>query len=987
MISLRYRFVGFEELPASLGPQAVQTICSIDPKHLAELSASSMDEVQKLAIAAQYVFLQVTGGHPKSDEAVPPVILTALSTMVLGYETPLATFRAITRFSEDTLKKHRKWVRERLNFKLLDEAGRSDLDRQAIVMARDATTREELSKTLNHWLFDRRVLNPGPRPVDDLARLHFQSTEKRIVEAAKKAVPTGMLKRIMKEMFEPSLEPGMTVLEWLRKRPGKASPSNLGRVTQRIDYLKSLGVHEWDVSAISPVRIEAYAQEVVHHPPSKTANLKDDTVTIQLVCFLVHRLRALTDEAMYRSNRQRGKLHRQAGEKVERRRAHDAGYYRGRMESALTLGEDTSKPLKDRHKAAMAELRGALGKDDGTDAAIVRDILIEDNERVKEILESLTCLDIEGKAGSKEQKLLDAWLHLRDEGLRELPTDFDTSAVPAAWLDLVNDPDRLKARKAFEACVMDGIHKAFQGSRLWVDHSGEFRNRKDMLLSDDEWARDKEKLCTQYNLPIDGKAYLATLISDLKACLLDVAAGVDDGKLEIDEEGYVRLPAISPEDIHPAQAHTDRLMAEKKGTVQISEILLTIDKLTGFSRIILGRRAQDEVELIRLYGALMAHGMLVDVTAVAAMLPQVSESDVARAMKDFENANRLRTANARVVDLQQSFEIVKLWADGTGASSDMMAMDASLHLYKARVNPRRKVMGTGIYTTVLNTYPIIWYQHILQNTWQAGAAVHGAERYNETVPEGRAKLGKNAVDTHGFTYPGMAFAKFCQIELCPQLAHLPSKRLVLPTSMKDGTDVPDAIERIVEYEISDRTILKVWDDILRAVASVRCGRVTAAWFISRMGSAATGDPMKRALDQLGRLLTSIFLADYFTNPAFRREIHTMLNRGESVHTLQRAISPGRIHHSRARTNEAAEAIAAAHALLTNIVIAFKTMRLDEQLKILRAAGQQVDDETIRHIGPGRYGNVNFRGTIMFQTMPYTDHLIHKSRAKQKAATG
>nr|WP_269764795.1 Tn3 family transposase [Burkholderia ubonensis] len=59
--------------------------------------------------------------------------------------------------------------------------------------------------------------------------------------------------------------------------------------------------------------------------------------------------------------------------------------------------------------------------------------------------------------------------------------------------------------------------------------------------------------------------------------------------------------------------------------------------------------------------------------------------------------------------------------------------------------------------------------------------------------------------------------------------------------------------------------------------------------LQRFGSAAQGDPVPRAADQLGKLLRPLFLCDYFGNVAFRRELHTLLNHGESVHQLQRAI--------------------------------------------------------------------------------------------------
>jgi TnpA family transposase len=42
----------------------------------------------------------------------------------------------------------------------------------------------------------------------------------------------------------------------------------------------------------------------------------------------------------------------------------------------------------------------------------------------------------------------------------------------------------------------------------------------------------------------------------------------------------------------------------------------------------------------------------------------------------------------------------------------------------------------------------------------------------------------------------------------------------------------------------------------------------------------------------------VFLAGYFVNAAFRRELRRVLNRGEAVHALKRAIYTGRVAPAR-----------------------------------------------------------------------------------------
>ena len=63
--------------------------------------------------------------------------------------------------------------------------------------------------------------------------------------------------------------------------------------------------------------------------------------------------------------------------------------------------------------------------------------------------------------------------------------------------------------------------------------------------------------------------------------------------------------------------------------------------------------------------------------------------------------------------------------------------------------------------------------------------------------------------------------------------------------------------------------------------------------------SSSPSPGSAPAEHLGRLLRTVFLCDYIAIEDFRREIHTLLNRGESVHQLQRAVFTGKLGACRA----------------------------------------------------------------------------------------
>ncbi|WP_255360148.1 MULTISPECIES: transposase [unclassified Cupriavidus] len=71
------------------------------------------------------------------------------------------------------------------------------------------------------------------------------------------------------------------------------------------------------------------------------------------------------------------------------------------------------------------------------------------------------------------------------------------------------------------------------------------------------------------------------------------------------------------------------------------------------------------------------------------------------------------------------------------------------HLFHARADPRRRTHAVGIYTHVLDQHGIVYKQPMVLNERQAGVAIEGAMRHNETSSDGG--LLRLAVDTHGYT--------------------------------------------------------------------------------------------------------------------------------------------------------------------------------------------------------------------------------------------
>jgi len=134
-------------------------------------------------------------------------------------------------------------------------------------------------------------------------------------------------------------------------------------------------------------------------------------------------------------------------------------------------------------------------------ASHVRRALSEDSQRVHAFLAGLHDLDFGGRPNDAGFKYWTAWCELHDGKATGFPEDYKVPEVGAPWHDLVHDTDRKRGFRAFEACTMMSMRKSLRSGSAWIDHSLSFRERDQMLISPEEWARDKEKLRGLLGLP------------------------------------------------------------------------------------------------------------------------------------------------------------------------------------------------------------------------------------------------------------------------------------------------------------------------------------------------------------------------------------------------------------------------------------------------------------------------------------------------------
>ncbi|RZL93179.1 MAG: DUF4158 domain-containing protein [Variovorax sp.] len=256
----------------------------------------------------QLLFLRVRG-RPMDLCALLPRNQRYVAETLQAPPLTIASLRSLYE-RRPTLYEHQQWARDYLGLRDLDPTAEAALVAMLALYGAEVAHSDDLVASACHWLYEYRILIPGQRRVQDWARDAFAAIEASVLSAMASEVSPSALRRCFESIHRQRPGAGCSHLEWIK------TPSRDHGHTEKIRYLKSLGVHEWSLAGVSLPKQHAYAQKVQARRPAKNRELKETRQATELVCFLRVSLLELTDIAVQQNLRRSQQLFREATQKV-----------------------------------------------------------------------------------------------------------------------------------------------------------------------------------------------------------------------------------------------------------------------------------------------------------------------------------------------------------------------------------------------------------------------------------------------------------------------------------------------------------------------------------------------------------------------------------------------------------------------------------------------------------------------------------------------
>ena len=176
------------------------------------------------------------------------------------------------------------------------------------------------------------------------------------------------------------------------------------------------------------------------------------------------------------------------------------------------------------------------------------------------------------------------------------------------------------------------------------------------------------------------------------------------------------------------------------------------------------------------------------------------------------------------------------------------------------------------------------------------------------------------------------------------------------------------LDELAANRINIKLIIDHWDDLLRLAGSLKLGVVRAAGLTRVLQTNDRPTKLARALQELGRLVKSLYLLRFIDDESYRRRILVQLNRGEGRHQLARVIFHGKRGELRQRYREGQEDQLGALGIVLNLVVLWNTIYMDAALDRLREEGREVRPEDVARLSPLGFKHINMLGRYAF-TLP------------------
>ncbi len=216
------------------------------------------------------------------------------------------------------------------------------------------------------------------------------------------------------------------------------------------------------------------------------------------------------------------------------------------------------------------------------------------------------------------------------------------------------------------------------------------------------------------------------------------------------------------------------------------------------------------------------------------------------------------------------------------------------------------------------------------------------------------------VDTHGQSEVAFAFSHLLNFSLMPRFKNINRQKLYIPdTKIKENLQ---NLEPILTRNIDWDCIKEQYEQMIKYTTALKLGTAETEAIMKRFTRNNLQHPTYKALQELGKVVKTIFLCKYLMSEKLRIEINEGLNVVENWNSANSFIFYGKSSEIQSNNLEDQEISVLCLHLLQNSLVYINTLMIQEILS-KKEWQERMKPEDYRALSPLIYQHVNPYGNF------------------------